>query len=45
MAFNLDHDHPYEKVKDIVDMIKKKPARSKELIDAYEKLNGDIKLQ
>ena len=42
MAFNLDNDHPYETVKDIVDMLKKKPARSKELIDAYEKLNGGI---
>lgn len=40
--FNLDNDRTYERMQDIVEIIKKKPARSKELIDAYEKLNGGI---
>ena len=44
-TFNLDSDRTYERVKDLVDVIKKKPARSKKLIDVYEKNYGEIKIE
>ena len=35
-TFNLDRDRTYETIQDVVEVIKKKPAKSKKLIETNE---------